>query len=448
MKRLVLLTRIDIEAASAAVEATLREAVLGDVPLVVVKAPPGSGKTYLLLKSVEALAGVGARVAIGAQTNSQADDICERIAREYPGISAVRFAAGRAPAKALGPNIRWVTDKRELPADRCVVVSTVAKWSLTELDDPFDLLLVDEAWQMSWSDFMLCGQVSARFVLIGDPGQIPPVVSIPVHRWETSPRAPHQPAPELILADPSIPKLELDLPACRRLPFDSVDLVRPFYDFPFGAWAADGERYVGVVRSRDGGHFADSALDKLASGSAVAVTAPTPDGGPPLELDKEIAHMAAEVAVRLLDRGSMAVDDDSGEERPVTPDDIGLVATHRVVNTEIFQALPTGLRGRVQVDTPERWQGLERKVMVVVHPLSGVTVPSSFDLETGRLCVMTSRHRSGVVVVSRDHIPATLEAHIPVAEQAIGRPDVAGRGHAANLRFWETMEDQQRVVHT
>lgn len=443
----VLMTRTEIEAASSAVEVALRDAVLGHVPLVVVKAPPGSGKTYLLLKAVEALANAGARVAIGAQTNSQADDICDRIASEYPDTSAVRLAAGRSAAKALGANIRWITDKRELPHEGCVVVSTVAKWSLTELDDPFDILLVDEAWQMSWSDFMLCGQVSGRFVLIGDPGQIPPVVSIPVHRWETSPRAPHQPAPELILADPSLPKLELDLPACRRLPFDSVDLVRPFYDFPFGAWATAGERYVGVAASRNGDHFADLALDKLAAGSAVAVIAPTPDGGPPLELDKDIAHMAAEVAVRLLDRGAVAVHDDSGEERPVAPDDIGLVATHRVVNTEMYQALPPGLRGRVQVDTPERWQGLERKVMIVVHPLSGVTVPSSFDLETGRLCVMTSRHRSGVVVVSRDHIPATLEAHIPVAEQAIGRPDIAGRGHAANLRFWEAMEGQKRVVH-
>jgi hypothetical protein len=100
----------------------------------------------------------------------------------------------------------------------------------------------------------------------------------------------------------------------------------------------------------------------------------------------------------------------------------------------------------VVVDTPERWQGLERKMMIVVHPLSGVTHPSSFDLETGRLCVMTSRHRSGLVVVGRDHIRGTLESHIPAAEQAVGRPDITGRGHQANLRFWETMADSGRVV--
>src|SRR5207249_8262289 len=65
----------------------------------------------------------------------------------------------------------------------------------------------------------------------------------------------------------------------------------------------------------------------------------------------------------------------------------------------------------VRVDTPERWQGLECKVMVVVHPLSGVLRPSAFDLETGRLCVMASRHRAGMVVLSRDHLENTLKGY-------------------------------------
>ncbi len=56
---------------------------------------------------------------------------------------------------------------------------------------------------MAWADFMLLGQVAPRFVLIGDPGQIPPVVSVDASRWETAPRAPHRPAPELVLQSPS-----------------------------------------------------------------------------------------------------------------------------------------------------------------------------------------------------------------------------------------------------
>jgi hypothetical protein len=54
---------------------------------------------------------------------------------------------------------------------------------------PYDLLAVDEAWQMAWADLMQCATVSEHFLMIGDPGQIPPVVTIDVRRWETSPRA-------------------------------------------------------------------------------------------------------------------------------------------------------------------------------------------------------------------------------------------------------------------
>ena len=100
----------------------------------------------------------------------------------------------------------------------------------------------------------------------------------------------------------------------------------------------------------------------------------------------------------------------------------------------------------IKVDTPERWQGLERPLMIVLHPLSGVTSPSGFDIETGRLCVMVSRHKAGLVVVARDHILHTLQTHMPSAEQSVGRPDITGRGHAANLRFWEGLERDGLIV--
>ncbi len=67
---------------------------------------------------------------------------------------------------------------------------------------------------MSWANFMLLGQVAPRFVLIGDPGQIPPVVTIDAARWETAPRAPHRPAPELVLQ--AHPNEALSLSCLRR----------------------------------------------------------------------------------------------------------------------------------------------------------------------------------------------------------------------------------------
>jgi hypothetical protein len=423
----------------------LREFVGGSAGLAVVKAPPGSGKTFLLLQLVERAHELGQRVAIATQTNSQADDICQRLARDYPAIPVVRFVGKGMFATDLGGSVRFISKTKELPAGNAAIVATTAKWGMVNLSEPFDLLFVDEAWQMAWADFMLLGQVAARFVLIGDPGQIPPTVTVPVERWETSPRAPHQAAPEILESDPAIGSIRGELPACRRLPADAVELVRPFYDFEFDAWAEPGERYV-YARSKGDGHELDAVIDGLKHVSAIAVSIGTPEGGPPLEDDREVAALAAGVVRRILERKALAAAEDDGKPSELVPDEIGITSTHRAMNSALERALPNGLRGRVRVDTPERWQGLERKVMIAVHPLSSVIHPTAFDLETGRLCVMASRHRSGLIVLTRDHIPYTLRTHIPSAEQAVGRPDVTGRGHQQHLGFWDQLDRAKRVI--
>ena len=98
------------------------------------------------------------------------------------------------------------------------------------------------------------------------------------------------------------------------------------------------------------------------------------------------------------------------------------------------------------VDTPERWQGLERPLMVCVHPISGVTSPSAFDLETGRLCVMASRHQVGLLVVSRDYVATTLDELAPAADQAVGLPDRAGGGLERNRDFWALLTERSRIA--
>jgi len=407
--------------------------------LAVVKAPPGSGKTYALIEVLAALAGEGSCIAVAAQTNNQCDDICSRIARSHPGISVYRFASrANRPPPNFPPTVSWVVDKALLPSGPSITVATTAKWALTDLAAPFDLLAVDEAWQMGWADLMQCATLSSRFMLIGDPGQIPPVVTIDVRRWETSPRAPHKAAPEIVLGEPELAGVifEGSLPACRRLPHEAVEFVKPFYDFDFVAYQAPGTRGVDLPENHP--------WHVLGDGRPIALTVPTPSAGPPIEVDHQLAEAAAVVVTDLLTSGAN-VRDGQGSSRPLEAADIGVCSTHRVMNaaltSQLLQWVP-----QVRVDTPERWQGLERPVMIVVHPLSGVTRPSAFDLETGRLCVMASRQQAALILLARDHIGETLSNYIPSADQAPGRPDVVGRGHDAHLRFWRTLLEQDRVI--
>jgi hypothetical protein len=156
-----------------------------------------------------------------------------------------------------------------------------------------------------------------------------------------------------------------------------------------------------------------------------------------MEVDADVARACVQVVERALaSRARLRIDT---EERELLPGDIGIAATHRKMVTAIDLALPAGLRGQVRVDTPERWQGLECALMLAVHPLCGVRQPSEFDLETGRLCVMASRHLCGFVLVTRDHVGTTLERTIPFARQPVGAPDVAGRGHAQHVALWSTL---------
>lgn len=426
-----------IDAEYAALRKNLTDYVSGGGKLAVVKAPPGSGKTHTLIEVLSGLAANGMQVAVAAQTNSQADDICQRWAKDHPEVRVARFSSSGLTAAADFPaSVAWVTDKKELPHGPGVTVGTTAKWSLTDLAAPYDLLAIDEAWQMSWADLMQCAVVSERFLMIGDPGQIPPVVAIDVRRWETSPRAPHEAAPDVVIDEPGLASVRFigSLPACRRLPNESVDFVKPFYDFDFEAYVPVGERGLDLTNGWG---------DALALGRPLAMTIPTPDRGPPIEVDQEIAAAAVKVVSELL--GARPTLRLGSETRPLTTTDIGVTSSHRVMNSTLSSALGAWAN-HIRVDTPERWQGLERPVMIAVHPLSGVVDPSAFDLETGRLCVMASRHQAGFVILTRDHVGETLRNYVPSAEQAPGRPDRVGRGHDAHLKFWTQLESASSVV--
>src|SRR5262245_9957381 len=88
----------------------LLSAVVNDEPLIVVKAPPGSGKTRLITEAAALIRSRGGRVAIAAQTNSQANDICRRLAAEFP-FEVTRFYATSSAQEELGPGVIWVDGK-------------------------------------------------------------------------------------------------------------------------------------------------------------------------------------------------------------------------------------------------------------------------------------------------------------------------------------------------
>lgn len=427
----------EIDKASDEITEKLKQRIKDSERMTIVMAPPGSGKTHLLVEVLAEATTQNLRVAVATPTNAQANEVCERLKDRFPAVPVVRYVSSNFTPEP-GHTYTCTSNKDAVSAlTSGVVVGTVAKWGFVDFRDeqPFDYLVIEESWQVKLSDFMPLLPISGKFILIGDPGQIDPVVSIDASRWATSQVGPHKAAPDAVIAT-EIDDLEtLRLPATRRLPLDSADLISNFYDFDFEAYAGPNERKLEFTKKIQDQNFRQ--LWQHCEGSTTIGLTLDPiklDGPPPLEGDRLIAELTAKTIAALLEMKPVA-HVSQGESLELLPQHIGIAATRRVLVQDLIQSLPSNLREQIRVDTPERWQGLQRPVMFAVHPLSSVIRPSSFDLETGRLCVMASRHKTQLFVVSRGHIDEMLAEYDPPGDQALGGMDNSGRGHSSHEQF-------------
>ena len=101
-------------------------------------------------------------------------------------------------------------------------------------------------------------------------------------------------------------------------------------------------------------------------------------------VDPEVIRLTVQLIERLLFRRHTVSDDDG--EYDLEPKHIEVVVFHREQVTAVRKALGRSLRD-VHVETANRFQGLERKVIFTLHPLSGKHRPTEFAAEAGRMCV-------------------------------------------------------------
>lgn len=429
----------------------LRRTLRDGEPLVVVDSPPGAGKTYLI-ESVVAVAvqHLHLRVSVVAPRAEQTYDLVRRLIANFaPMPIQMLLAAGRSLPEDLiqSGGVRQVaTSAADLLPGPGVVVSTVDKmlFAVAQGPEPFDLLICDEAYQVMFAALAPLFELAPRALLVGDPGQLPPLVTVDTERFEAARHRVHWPAPrELLRRLPATPVVRL--PASRRLPQDTVQLIQPaFYpQLPFNSAAAGGERRLRFATGGDGDSI-DRALDLLAAGATiVGITLPAAELGPD-EVDEEVAEVMAAVSVRALTRGARWAG-----VRQLMAGDIGLIDAHVASGAATRRALrrvslPTDT---CVVDTPEIWQGQERPLMVVKHTLSGQRRISEFALEPGRWCVMLSRHQLGCVIVSREGVSETLAEHRHnCGARPLEAEDAEWYGWQAHQRVWSCLERQGRLV--
>lgn len=421
--------------------AARRDLEATDHPAVVVDSPPGAGKSTFVVETARRLARDHGQVPIVAQTNAQADDLVVKLLEK--GRQRIGRLTGSSSKPELPRDPRLdIKNKIDDLAECDVVVATAAKWAYVgSTIEPYAVGIVDEAYQMRSDQLLYVAQIFDRALFVGDPGQLDPFSPIDDTRWRGYADGPINPAVATVIHNhPDTPRHVL--PVSWRLPATCAPLVSDaFYpNNPFRSGTTRTDRKL-TARGLDG-----SPIDEV-------IRTATKEGWGYLELparvapptDREAIDTVAQVGVRLLEAKLRVRDERSDQPRRLRPADIAIGVAHRNQRAAVRVALDhlastAGIDADdITVDTANRLQGREYEIVVVLHPLSGRAAASEFHLETGRLCVLLSRHRQACIVVGRAGIDEVLDAHPADMPIWLGAPIAVPDGWEANQLVLERL---------
>jgi hypothetical protein len=417
-----------VASADATVTNAIRDALhgRGRPRAVVVPAPAGAGKSHLTVTAVDEARKKGLRVAVAAPTNEQVFGLVRSIATRHCSghpDRAVTFVPASdvtlpAPIATL-PGVR--TAKAKDASGRDLIVGTLSKFgdAFARGDlSPFDLLLVDEAYQADSAKYFAVGGLAPVHLLVGDSGQINPFATVAdPGRWRGLPEDPLQTAVGVLLRNhPHTPVHRL--PITRRLDPRAAAVARLFYpDLPFRAAVLPGVRELRLGKGGGSNRRLDAALDQAAADGWAHVELPR---AAVLQADPEAVALIANLVGRLFERNPKARCERTPNPTALAPAQVAVGVSHNDQKDHVRAALAARGLGGVVVETANKLQGLEFELTFVWHPLSGLPEADEFHLDPGRMCVLLTRHRQACVVIGRtgdrdlvdDRPPPPTEAYL------------------------------------
>jgi hypothetical protein len=154
-------------AADRVTDDAIRHALFGTDPVVIAKSPPGAGKTFLVeCAAVFAASELGMRVLIVTPGVSQAYDIALRLsAYDIPRLELVHATHRNVPPFLVDPASRgrltvangWDNSLNQGPGVLIANAHVPSEYRDRLPVSAFDLMNVDEAWQLAAIDFMPIG---------------------------------------------------------------------------------------------------------------------------------------------------------------------------------------------------------------------------------------------------------------------------------------------------
>ena len=390
-----------------------------DCSVLPVQGPPGSGKTWTGARLILDLLAGGKRVGVTANSHKVISNLLGAVCRaagerpaegaptgrEHRGVAADPAAADvRGIQKANDgdgcPDERIVrTDSNEVVAaalssgEANLAGGTAWLWARPEMADAVDVLVIDEAGQMSLANTLAVCQAAGSLVLLGDPRQLDqPIQGV------------HPPGADIsalghLLGDSATvdPSRGVFLEHTWRMhPEVCAFTTEQFYEGRLGT-RPELARQTVIGRGPLAGH----GLRFVPVEHAGNTNAST-----------EEADRVAALVGELLDAGAAWVDKE-GDRRPLALQDVLVVAPYNAHVATLRAALPDGAR----VGTVDKFQGQEAPI--AIYSMATSTADEAprgmaFLYSLHRLNVATSRARCVAAIVAS---PALLTPACRTPEQ-------------------------------
>lgn len=400
------------------------------------KAAAGAGKSYILKRLVqEAIAHANAkRVAVVAFTNKQTHPLAAALGSALGKDKVCLFVARKREEDVpdyVSELATVATSTKEIPDSCEVIVATCHKLgAISERNrqlqrfgagangtDPFDVLFVDEAWQVAHHVFGRVRNAAPVWVGVGDVGQLPPI-EVGTNPWRGDPgHNPWRAWPTDYVDDRLTWSAEL--PAVHRPAAGHLGLWRAFYPdwHQLHCVAAPGDRRA---------ELGDMPEASAAIWEQVATGVPTlleVDGLPPsdaADVDLPLVEFVESLLDDLFAAGFTLLSaeygpdgDPTGNVAAQSPGDtdgdplVAVLATRNQAVDDAAEAVDRlraahGLTDHDLVaSTVDSWQGQTNGFTVAIHPLTGASRLDEFNSAFGRLAVTCTRATHGLLLVSR-----------------------------------------------
>ncbi|KRT62939.1 MAG: hypothetical protein XU10_C0018G0051 [Chloroflexi bacterium CSP1-4] len=387
-----------VGAGETVIGAARRLALELDGGVLAIQGPPGTGKTWTGARMILDLVRARRKVGITAQSHKAITNMLiavDAAAREEgAGFRAIQ----RCDTGDDGAHLASVTladDPKEVgPAMRAgrydIAAGTAWLFARPDMSDALDVLVVDEAGQMSLANVVAMSGATHSFVLLGDPNQLPQV-SPGVHPDGSGASALEHLVGSALTVPPG---LGLFLDRTFRLhPEVNAYISEAFYDRRLGTDPS-------TARQSIEGGMGLRWLPIEHAGN---------DSDSPQEADAVARALEGLIGRPWTDR--------YGAVRPLTAGDIVVVAPYNAHVAAIERAVERRLGLRARVGTVDKFQGQEGTVAIYsMASSSAEDAPRGMDFlyERNRLNVAISRARALAILVAS---PRLLDVPCRTPEQ-------------------------------